>query len=67
VDEATRIELETRLSFQEDTLARLNDALIDQQRQLDALRETLTRLTGLLERLPDDRREAPLDERPPHY
>ena len=39
----SRIDLETRLLFQEDTIAKLNDAFVDQQRQLDQLRATLAR------------------------
>jgi SlyX protein len=62
-----RIEIETRLVFQEDTIAKLNDALVDQQRQLDQMRDTLARLIELVER-----REEPAEfkieqERPPHY
>ncbi|MCX7065401.1 MAG: SlyX family protein, partial [Proteobacteria bacterium] len=48
-----RIDLETRLVFQEDTIAKLNDALVDQQRQLDQLRMALTRLVELVERRSD--------------
>ena len=61
-----RIDIETRLLFQEDTIAKLNDALVDQQHQLDQLRETLARLIEPLERRnePPDSLE---EERPPHY
>ena len=62
-----RIELETRLLFQEDTIAKLNDALVDQQRQIDQLRDTITRLVALLERGADDTHETQRDEPPPHY
>jgi SlyX protein len=67
VDEDARIEFETRLLFQEDTIAKLNDALVDQQRQIDVLRDTIARLVDLLERRADDARVALDDERPPHY
>jgi len=67
VDDDARIELETRLLFQEDTIAKLNDALVDQQRQIDGLRETIARLVDLLERRAEDTRAALDDERPPHY
>jgi len=67
VNDDARIEIETRLVFQEDAIAKLNDALVDQQRQLDQMRETLARLIDLIER----RNEPPdltlEDERPPHY
>jgi len=67
VDDDARIEFETRLLFQEDTIAKLNDALVDQQRQIDVLRETIARLVDLLERRADDTRAALDDEQPPHY
>lgn len=35
------IELETRVAFQEQALAELNEALIGQQRQLDRLQSTM--------------------------
>lgn len=67
MNDDARIEIETRLVFQEDAIAKLNDALVDQQRQLDQMRETLARLIDLIER----RNEPPdltlEDERPPHY
>ena len=64
-----RIDLETRLVFQEDTIAKLNDALVDQQRQLDQLRNALARLLEAIERRNDDADSGySLDEeRPPHY
>ncbi len=61
-------ELETRLAFQEETIAQLNDAL--SQARLD-----LAAQTGLLRRVMDDLRQArtvqfpdPAEEPPPpHY
>ena len=50
MNDDARIEIETRLVFQEDAIAKLNDALVDQQRQLDQMRETLARLIDLIER-----------------
>ena len=67
MDEDARIEIETRLVFQEDALAKLNDALVDQQRQLDQMRETLARLIDLIERRNEPPNVTPEDERPPHY
>jgi SlyX protein len=67
VDADTRIDFETRLLFQEDTIARLNDALVDQQRQLDLMRETIARLIELIERRGDDQNYTLEQERPPHY
>ena len=62
-----RIELETRLLFQEDTIAKLNDALVDQQHQLDQMRETLARLIELIERRDEPPAFSIEEERPPHY
>jgi uncharacterized coiled-coil protein SlyX len=67
VDNDARIEFETRLLFQEDTIARLNDALVDQQRQLDLMRDTIKRLIELVERRSDDQNYTLEQERPPHY
>ncbi len=62
-----RIEIETRLVFQEDTIAKLNDALVDQQRQLDQIRDTLARLIELVERREEPAEFKVEQERPPHY
>ena len=62
-----RIEIETRLVFQEDTIAKLNDALVDQQRQLDQMRDTLARLIELVERREEPEEFKVEQERPPHY
>ena len=62
-----RIEIETRLVFQEDTIAKLNDALVDQQHQLDQMRETLARLIELVERRNEPPELTVEQERPPHY
>ena len=42
------IELETRLAFQENALEELNEALISQQAQLDAVAKECGRLANLL-------------------
>lgn len=62
------VELETRLAFQEHTLAELNDMVTEQGRELFALRRDLQRalsdltaLRGLL--YADPGAESP----PPHY
>jgi SlyX protein len=61
-------ELETRLVFQDRTVQELNDALTDQQRQLDQQREALDRLRQRLEALAAAMPLPPLsDEVPPHY
>ena len=59
-------DLETRLTFQEDLLAKLDDAVINQQRQIIELTQRLEMIT---EQLKLFLREFPSgeDERPPHY
>ena len=59
-------DLETRLTFQEDLLAKLDDAVLNQQRQIIDLTQRLEIIT---EQLKLFLREFPSseDERPPHY
>ena len=59
-------DLETRLTFQEDLLAKLDDAILNQQRQIIDLTQRLDIIT---EQLKLFLREFPPseDERPPHY
>ena len=65
------MELEIRIAYQEDTIAQLNDALISQQRQIDAL---VSRTKMLAERLTQQLQQADRtapysaeEEQPPHY
>ncbi len=65
------IELETKFSFQEDTLQQLNEAIIRQQRLIEGL---ALEVKGLKEQLEDavEKTEASFDgkteqEKPPHY
>jgi len=59
-------DLETRLTFQEDLLAKLDDAVLNQQRQIIDLTQRLEMIT---EQLKLFLREFPSgeDEPPPHY
>ena len=61
-------ELETRLAFQDHTVQELNDALTDQQRQIEQQRIELDnlrqRLVALSAALPLQHEQ---DETPPHY
>jgi SlyX protein len=65
------IELESKFSFQEDSLQELNEVLIKQQRQLDEMRQLVE---SLRERIADleagsagGEAAAADSERPPHY
>jgi SlyX protein len=68
-DDTDRIEkLETKLAFQEDALAALNDALVDQQVRLDHLEAMLKLLVEQLrEQVDGQPPEAAEDPPPPHY
>ena len=57
-------ELESRLTFQEDTIQALSDALADQQTRIDALESTMTLLVQTLDSAGGDDVQ---DEPPPHY
>jgi len=62
------IELETKVSYQEDILQDLNKLVVSQQQQLDHLAticKTLSdQLKEAMQRIPD---EDNTDEKPPHY
>jgi SlyX protein len=60
-------DLEARLTFQDDAISTLSDALIEQLHQINRLEKTLDRLIELLkERGSDD--PGPAEEPPPpHY
>lgn len=68
--DARLTELEIKASFSEDTLDRLNEVVVRQQAQIDAL---LRQLLALREQLPADGPSGPSgprslrDELPPHY
>lgn len=60
-------ELEHRLTFQDHAIEELNQALIGQQRQVDALRIELDRLNARLAALGEPQVGGRHDEKPPHY
>ena len=65
--DARLTDLEIKASFSEDTLDRLNEVVVRQQAQIDAL---LRQLAALRDRLPEDSQVGPRslrDELPPHY
>lgn len=61
------IELQTQLSFQEQTITELNDALTSQQQQIDRLRLELKLLHEKIEEGHEGGDQSIGDERPPHY
>ncbi|GAB3365288.1 MULTISPECIES: SlyX family protein [Giesbergeria] len=61
------MDLETKLSFQEDALDQLHLVLYRQQQQIDGLLQEVRRLG---QQMPEERgavRHSPRDELPPHY
>ncbi|WP_295799247.1 SlyX family protein [uncultured Microbulbifer sp.] len=62
-------ELETRLAFQEDTLAQLNDQIASQDAQIRALMNRLREVSGKYQDLIFEMHKgaSPGDEKPPHY
>ncbi len=62
------IDLQTQLSFQEDTVAQLNEVVTRQQRDIMQLREEMEKLKELYQAmLENTQTEAPVNEIPPHY
>ena len=65
------VELETRLSFQEDTLQSLNQVITEQDRTIMQLQEQVRHLAEKLSdmeySLEQGTGKAPANERPPHY
>lgn len=60
-------ELETRLAFQDDTIQALNEALVDQQRQMERLGLQLGQLIERYRDLAGQYGEAGDEAPPPHY
>jgi len=61
------IELQTRLEFQDLTIAELNDVITDQQKQLDTIWRRLEMLGDNLKILEASVETEQQDEKPPHY
>jgi SlyX protein len=59
------IEIETKLAFQEQTIGRLQEAVIEQQRQIDRLKLLTERLQGRQAAGPGD--DLSNEPPPPHY
>ncbi len=60
-------DLQRKLSFQEHTLSELNEALVNQQQQIDKLNLHLKILQDRLEGLENAVPHTQQDEKPPHY
>jgi SlyX protein len=67
VDQEERfVNLEIKLSQQEDLLDELNKTIYRQERRIDGLEAMVAKLADHLRSL-RDAGQAPLNERPPHY
>jgi uncharacterized coiled-coil protein SlyX len=62
-----RIELETKFTFLEKSVAELNEVVYAQQKQIDLLELALKRLRSRLEETTGDTAPADPDQPPPHY
>lgn len=72
MSEARIITIETKLAYQEDTVAQLNDVICKQQDQIDTLERLTQQLLGRVRDLSEVATQAggalsAGDERPPHY
>jgi len=62
------IELETKSSYQEHLIQELNEVIISQQKQLDALEERMQRMSDYLKNNQGSQIARPDEEvPPPHY
>ncbi|MDG1580230.1 MULTISPECIES: SlyX family protein [unclassified Pseudomonas] len=61
------VELESRLAFQDDTIAALNDELVEQQRLIERMQVQMKELARRLEEGANQFGLAEGDAPPPHY
>ena len=61
------VDLQTRLTFQEQTINELNTVITDQQLQIDLLHAQVVMLNNKLEMLEESVDTKQEDEKPPHY
>ncbi len=59
--------LEERLTFQEDAIQKLDEALASQQKQVLDLNRLVTLLMERLQRIEENQETSVVDEKPPHY
>ena len=60
------MDLEMRLSFQEETIDQLNDAIVHQSKTIEVLTKSFKTLTQRLTSLDAEPSDV-TDQRPPHY
>lgn len=60
-------DLQSQVSFQEDTIQALNDVVAQQQQQMERLNEMLNMLRNQLDSSINEGAKGVPNERPPHY
>jgi SlyX protein len=62
------VNIETKITFQEDLIEELNKTVYQQQNKLDRLERVCESLVKHIESMAEERNEGmPANERPPHY
>ena len=63
------VEIETKIAFQEHTIKELNDALYEQQQEIERLGDICNLLVKRMKELSETTMgiDAPANEKPPHY
>jgi SlyX protein len=68
MNEERLINIESKLTFQEDLIEELNKTVYQQQQKLERLEGICKSLVGHIQSLSEGRNEGmPVNERPPHY
>lgn len=68
MNEDRLIDIETKLTFQEDLIEELNRTVYQQQQKLERLDAICKSLAGHIQSLSEGRNDGmPANERPPHY
>ncbi len=61
------IELQTQLTFQEDTIQQLNEVVTQQQKDIERLQLQMEALKGLIQGYVQEQHNVKDDVPPPHY
>jgi len=67
MNEERLVNIETKISLQEDQIDELNKTVYQQQKKLAQLEEVCRTLAGHIESLAAANEGKPANERPPHY
>lgn len=71
MNEEKIIDLETRITYQDDTLQELSDIIYQQQKQIDQLNKMMELMLGKLQDISQNQSGSQsthiADEKPPHY